>query len=504
MRMRTIALACVLGTSLLAQNRMVVQPEGKTVISRHLYGQFSEHLGHGIYGGLWVGEDSPIPNVRGIRTDVVQALKAIRVPNLRWPGGCFADTYHWKDGIGPRKDRPTIVNTNWGNVTEDNAFGTHEFMDLCEQIGCEPVICGNVGTGSPREMAEWLEYLTFPGRSPMADLRRRNGRDAPWKVTFWEVGNESWGCGGNMRPEYYADLFRQYQTFLPSHGKEALVRIACGPNGDDTAWLDAVVKEAGWCMDDITLHHYTVDWSRKGSATAFDPSLWFKTMRQCLKMDAIIARHAALLDARDPAKRVGLVVDEWGTWFDAEPGTNPSFLYQQNTLRDALVAGITLNIFNNHADRVRMANIAQMVNVLQSLILTRDGKMVLTPTYFVFDLYKVHQDATLLPVALQSEPAGPDKLPSLSASASRDRAGKTHLTLCNLDPAQGKELTVELPGRPAKRVSGRILTASALNAHNTFEDPDAVRPVSFQGARITPGGLKVQLPPACVLALELD
>jgi alpha-L-arabinofuranosidase len=504
MRMRTIALACVLGTSLLAQNRLVVQPEGKTVISRHLYGQFSEHLGNGIYGGLWVGEGSPIPNVRGIRKDVVQALKAIRVPNLRWPGGCFADTYHWKDGIGPRKDRPTIVNTNWGNVTEDNAFGTHEFMDLCEQIGCEPVICGNVGTGSPREMAEWLEYLTFPGRSPMADLRRRNGHDAPWKVTFWEVGNESWGCGGNMRPEYYADLFRQYQTFLPSHGKDSLVRIACGPNNDDTAWLDAVVKEAGWCMDDITLHYYTVDWSHKGSATAFDPSLWFKTMRQCLRMDAIISRHAALLDARDPAKRVGLVVDEWGTWFDVEPGTNPSFLRQQNTLRDALVAGITLNIFNNHADRVRMANIAQMVNVLQSLILTRDDRMVLTPTYHVFDLYKVHQDATLLPISLQTEPAGPDKLPSLSASASRDRGGKTHLTLCNLDPSHGKELTVELPGAPAKRVSGRILTASSLGAHNTFEAPDAVVPVSFQGARIIPGGLKIQLPPACVLALELD
>ena len=372
----------------------------KNRINRNIYGHFSEHLGRCIYQGIYVGEDSPIPNVNGMRTDVVEALKKIRVPVLRWPGGCFADEYHWKDGVGPKEKRKRMVNTHWGGVVEDNSFGTHEFLEFCRQVGCEPYINGNLGSGTVQEMSEWVEYMTFDGVSPMAEWRRENGREKPWHVKYFAVGNENWGCGGNMRPEFYADQFRRYQTYLRNFGGNRLFKIACGPSGDDYDWTDKVMAIAGRFADGIALHYYTVpsgDWGRKGSATEFSEEIYFDTLARALKMEELIRRHTAVMDKYDPEARVGLLVDEWGTWYDVEPGTNPGFLYQQNTIRDALAAALTLNIFNRHSDRVVMANIAQMVNVLQAVILTEGKKMLLTPTYHVFDLYKAHQDALLLP-----------------------------------------------------------------------------------------------------------
>ena len=480
--------------------------QGKLTISKHVYGHFSEHLGHCIYGGLWVGEQAAIPNVRGIRKDVVEALRRIQIPNLRWPGGCFADTYHWKDGIGPREKRPTIVNTHWGGVTEDNHFGTHEFMDLCGQLGAEAYICGNVGSGTVQEMAQWVEYLTFDGKSPMADWRRSHGREEPWKVSFWGIGNESWGCGGNMRPEYYADLARRYQTYLLNFGGNRLTKVACGPNSDDYRWTEVLMREAGSLIDGLGFHYYTVDWSNKGSATQFDESAWFKTLKKTLLMEELIERHSTIMDKYDPQHRVGLMVDEWGTWYDVEPGTNPGFLYQQNSLRDALVAGINLNIFNNHCERVKMANIAQLVNVLQSVILTRDEKMILTPTYYVFDFYKVHQDATLLPIAIESAEYlfQSEKIPAVSVSASRDKVGRIHVTFCNLDPNNSNSIGADLRGTRISRITGRVLTAGAINAHNTFENPEMVRPAEFQGARLTGNGFDVTLPSKSVVVLELE
>ena len=490
------------------QNRVIINADqGQHRISRHIYGHFSEHLGHCIYGGIWVGEDSPIPNVRGMRRDVVEALKRIKVPNLRWPGGCFADTYHWKDGIGPREKRPTIVNVHWGGVTENNHFGTHEFMDLCEQLGAELYICGNVGSGTVQEMSEWVEYVTFGGRSPMADLRRANGREDPWKISFWGVGNEVWGCGGNMRPAYYADIYRQYRSYLRNYGDNRLFRVACGANEGNYEWTEVLMREAGSLMEGLSLHFYTVlDWGNKGSATVFDESGWFNILKKTLQMETLVTRHSAVMDKYDPQKRVALVVDEWGTWYDVEPGTNPGFLYQQNTLRDALVAGINLNIFNNHSARVRVANIAQMINVLQAVILTRDDKILLTPTYHVFDLYKVHQDALMLPVFVESDRYmyQGDSLPALSVSASRDGAGRIHVTLCNLDPNADRTVPVEVRGARVKKVTGQVLTAAAMNAHNTFEHPDAVKPAPFNGARLTSEGLVVTLPSKSVVALELE
>lgn len=477
-------------------------------ISRMIYGHFAEHLGRCIYEGFWVGEDSKIPNTRGIRNDVVAALKKIKVPVLRWPGGCFADEYHWKDGIGPREKRPAMINTHWGGVVENNHFGTHEFFDLCEQLGTEPYVCGNVGSGTVQEMMEWVEYMTSDADSPMANLRRQNGREKPWKLKYFGVGNESWGCGGNMTPEFYADNYRRYNTFVKNYDRaNPLYRIAGGANSADYNWTEVVMKSASRQMQGLSLHHYTVPgtWQKKGSATKFEEADWHRTLRKTLETETLVTNHAAIMDKTDPNKRVGMIVDEWGTWFDVEPGTNPGFLYQQNSLRDALVAGISLNIFNRHADRVKMANIAQTVNVLQAMILTDKEKMLVTPTYHVFEMFTVHHDATLLPVELQCPdyPFGSDKVPSVSVSASKDKAGAVHLTLCNLNPNQSVDVAAQLKGVKAASITGRVLTAAAMNAHNTFDQPDAVKPAAFTGAKLTSDGFAATLPAKSVVVLEL-
>ncbi|MFC1651488.1 alpha-N-arabinofuranosidase, partial [Candidatus Latescibacterota bacterium] len=362
-----------------AENTLVVnvyQDQDGPVISRNIYGHFSEHLGRCIYEGYWVGEDSPIPNTRGIRNDVVAALKKIKCPVIRWPGGCFADEYHWMEGIGPRSERPEIVNTHWGGVTENNHFGTHEFFDLCELIGTEPFVCGNVGSGSVREMRDWVEYITFDGKSPMADLRRKNGRNEPWKMTYFAVGNENWGCGGNMSAKYYSDMYNHFQTYVRNYGENRISKIACGPSGGDVEWTEVLMRDSGRRMSGLSIHNYVFLRGANGSATEFEEPAWYQALSGGFGHDELLNRHEAVMDQYDPQKRVGIFFDEWGTWYNAEPGSTPGFLYQQNSLRDAVFAGIVLNIFNNHADRVKMANIAQTVNVLQAMILTDGGDML--------------------------------------------------------------------------------------------------------------------------------
>jgi alpha-L-arabinofuranosidase len=478
------------------------------VIDRNIYGQFAEHLGHGIYGGVWVGEDSSIPNTNGYRNDVLAALRELQVPVIRWPGGCFADEYHWRNGIGPMDGRPAMINTNWGGVVENNHFGTHEFLNLCELLGCEPYVCVNVGSGTVQEAAEWIEYMTSDANSPMANLRRKNGRDKPWRVKFVAVGNEAWGCGGDMTPEFYADNFRRYTTYIKNYSDIHIARIASGPNNADYQWTDTVMKSAGKRMQGIGLHYYT--WPKKApglsrSATEFGEAEWFQILQSTLKMEDLINGHSQVMDRYDAPKRVSLVVDEWGTWYSVEPGTNPGFLYQQNTLRDAIVAGLNLHIFQKHADRVRMANIAQMVNVLQAMILTDGSKMLLTPTYHVFDMFKVHQGATSLPTDLATPDYafGGAKIPAVSASASRDPAGRIHLSLVNADPSRGVSVHCTLSGAPLGTVTGRVLTAPAMNAHNTFEHPHELEPVAFTGAVVSGGALTVELPAKSVVVLDL-
>jgi alpha-L-arabinofuranosidase len=477
-------------------------------INRNIYGHFAEHLGRGIYEGIAVREDSTIPNVRGIRNDVVEALRRIHVPVLRWPGGCFADEYHWRDGIGPLQDRPTMINTHWGGVTEDNSFGTHEFLDLCTLIGADPYVCGNVGSGAVAEMQQWVEYITFNGRSPMADLRRANGRDEPWPLPYFGVGNEPWGCGGSLQVEYYANLYRRYQSYVRNLGGNTVFKIAAGAQPDDEHWTEVMMRDARGCMDGLSLHYYTVpgpDWEHKGSATDFGEREWFTTLKKCLQIDAVIRRHASVMDRFDPEKRVALIIDEWGAWYDVEPGTNPGFLYQQNTLRDALIAALSLHVFNNHCERVRMANLAQTVNVLQAVLLTDGAHMVKTPTYHVFDLLKGHQGAVKLPCQTRSAwyDFEGEQIPQLSASASRDDSGRLLVTMCNVDPHREAAVECDMWGAEISEATGTILTADRMQAHNTFEQPGSVMPAPFDIDRQTLTSIRLVLPPMSVVALRV-
>lgn len=490
-------------------NKLIIRVDAaKDTIRPEIYGHFAEHLGRCIYEGFWVGEDSSIPNTRGIRKDVIEALKKINVPVIRWPGGCFADEYHWKDGIGPPEKRPSMVNTHWGMVTETNRFGTHEFMDLCEMLGCQAYISGNVGSGTPEEMQDWVEYMTFGGRSQMADLRRANGRKKPWKVKYFAIGNENWGCGGNMTPEYYADLYKRFATYVRNYPGNNITKVACGPGWDDYKWFEVLLSNAARRMDAISLHHYVFEgnWNNKGKATVFDEEGWFNTLKKTLFIDEMINKTKKIMDKYDEQGRIGLYVDEWGTWWNVEEGENPAFLYQQNTLRDAVVAGCFLNIFNQHCDRVRMANIAQTNNVLQAMILTKGEKMIVTPTYYVFEMFKVHQGAKLLPSDMVCNPykSGSETIAGLTASASKDKSGKIHISICNLNPETPAELECITEGFQVQKATGRVLTAEVMNAHNTFEKPDAVTPAEFKNVEIKNGKILATIPSKSVVVLEIQ
>ena len=486
-------------------------------IAPEIYGHFSEHLGRGIYEGIYVGDNSDIPNVNGMRQDVVEALKKIQVPVLRWPGGCFADEYHWTDGIGPKEKRKKMVNTHWGGVTEDNSFGTHEYFELIRQLGCKSYVNGNVGSGTVREMSEWVEYMTFGGLSPMSELRKANGHEEPWTVDYFGVGNENWGCGGNMTPEYYGNLYRRYQTYVRQYDPEKPIKkIACGPNVDDYHWTEGVLKtcfdhtplDLHGFMDLISLHYYTIpnEWMKKGSALEFDEDEYYRTLSRSLYMDEPIRRHSAILDQYDPDKKIGLSVDEWGNWFDVEPGTNPGFLYQQNTVRDALVAGITLNIFNKHSDRVKLACIAQMINVLQSVILTEGEKMILTPTYHVFHMYRYHQDAELLESAITGangiESDGL-KVPKLQESVS-EKDGIITITINNLTADESEDINITVSGRTNLNIIEARVVSGGVHDHNTFDDPEHVTEKALETIEKKSGNtFTLQVPASSVTEIRL-
>jgi alpha-N-arabinofuranosidase len=490
-------------------NVMVDAAKPGAIINKNIYGQFAEHLGTGIYGGMWVGPESKIPNIKGWRKDVVAALKNLRVPVVRWPGGCFADEYYWRDGIGPRDKRPVMVNTNWGGVEDNNAVGTHEFFDLIELIGAEAYVNGNVGTGSPREAADWIEYMTADGNSTLAQLRAKNGRPKPFKVAFFGIGNENWGCGGNMTPEHFANLYNHHATFVRTKEEHMPKLIAAGGLDGDVAWTDHLSRNLRANASAISLHYYTVPGrggKNKGSATGFGEDHWISALKDALHMDELIIRNVAKLEQNDPTKKLTLVVDEWGTWYDPTPGTNPKFLQQQNSLRDALVAALHFHIFHAHADSVSMTNIAQMVNVLQAMILAEGDKMVLTPTYHAFKMYMPFQDATSLPVRLDNNPQytlGGVGIPAVSASAARGKDGKLYLSLVNMNPKEAMDVSVDVAGARAKGASGSVLTAAAMDAHNTFASPKAVVPAPFQ-ASADNGKLVMKLPAKSVAVVTVQ
>ncbi len=476
-------------------------------ISKHIYGHFAEHLGRSIYDGFYVGDTSAIANKDGVRTDIIEALKEIKIPNLRWPGGCFADTYQWKDGIGPQKERPAMVNAWWGGVTEDNSFGTHNFLNLCEELGAEPFVSGNLGSGSVKDFTDWIQYTNHAEGSPMAKLRAENGREEPWNVKYWGIGNEMWGCGGNMTAEYYANIYKQYSTFMSSWENENdLYRIAAGASGDDYHWTEVLMRDVPKSLiEAVGLHHYAViDWENKGSATGYDQEIYFRSMEEALKMEKFVVKHSEIMDKYDPDKEIDLVVDEWGGWYDVEEGTNPGFLFQQNTMRDAMIAGATLNIFNNHSERVKMANLAQTVNDLQAVILTEGEKMILTPTYHVFKMYTVHHDAQLLPVDFISPKYTfeGESLPAISISASKDETGKINISLVNIDAKSEHKVEIDLAGLKINNIEGEILKSEKIQDYNSFDDPDKIGITEFKDFKLRNGALEVSLPPFSVVVLS--
>lgn len=473
-----------------------------------IYGQFSEHLGRCIYGGLWVGKDSKVPNVEGYRADVFNALKALKVPVMRWPGGCFADDYHWMDGIGPQEQRAYISNNNWGGTLEDNSFGTHEFLNLCEMLDIEPYISGNVGSGSVEEMAKWVEYMTSDAKSTMADLRRSNGRQEPWRVKYFGIGNEAWGCGGNMTPEYYSDLYRRYATYLRDFSGNRLYKIASGASDYDYNWTKVLMENLkGKGMAGVSLHYYTViDWSDKGSATAFSDKEYYNILSKSIEIEDVLKKHIDIMDTADPKNTVDLLLDEWGTWYNVEPGTNPGHLYQQNTMRDALVAALNFNIFHKYTRRLKMANIAQVVNVLQAMILTNETEMVLTPTYHVFEMYNVHQDAEYLASDIITPKTKCDRaidVPVVDITASK-KDGELHLSLVNTDLKNSKKVLVTFddPKSVSKILSARVLSSKDVRDYNDFGSADKVSPKAFSDYKLTKQGLEVVLPPVSVVAVS--
>ncbi|MCK9343446.1 MAG: alpha-N-arabinofuranosidase [Massilibacteroides sp.] len=490
---------------------LISEPRENQIISPEIYGQFAEHLGSCIYGGLWVGEKSKIPNLKGYRLDVLEALKQLAIPVLRWPGGCFADEYHWMDGIGPRDKRPSLTNNNWGGTVEDNSFGTNEFLNLCELLGCEPYISGNVGSGSVEEMAKWVEYMTSDADTPMANLRRANGREHPWKVKYFGVGNESWGCGGSMRPAYYSDLFRRYATYCRNFGTNQLFKIASGASDYDYNWTDVLMQNVGRRMNGLSLHYYTIaDWNKKGSATAFNSNQFYSTIGKCMEIEKVLQRHIAIMDKYDPKKNIALMVDEWGTWWDEAEGTQKGHLFQQNTMRDAFVAALTFDIFHKYTDRIKMTNIAQVVNVLQSMILTKENKMVLTPTYYVFKMYKNFQGATVLPLQICSEQKkvtserGDQRIvPFVCATAAKDKKGQIQLALSNIDLENEREIAIQFEKENLTPLSGQLLTSEHISDHNTFDKPNTVKITSFTNFKKTADGITVHMPKASIVVLTI-
>lgn len=493
-----------------SQNKIVLNSaNAKDTISKNIYGHFAEHLGHGIYGGFYVGNNKNIPNKNGIRLDVIEALKKLKVPVLRWPGGCFADHYHWKDAIGPKSQRKPIENMMWGNVREDNSFGTHEFLYMCELLGADPYLAVNMGGGTVEEAVDWVKYVNHPnGSSYLTDMRQKNGRAKPWNVKYWGVGNESWDCGGHMDVDYYVDLYKRYATMMTTYGNsEGLYRIAVGPGTDDFHWTEVLMRDIPRkLINGVSIHHYSViDWSHKSSATGFTEDEYFRSMQQAYRMEDMIKGNSDVMDKYDPEKKVGLVVDEWGGWYETEPGTNRDFLYQQNSMRDAMIAGLTLNIFNNHCDRVKMANLAQTINVLQSVILTNQEKLVLTPTYHVMEMYNVHQNAVMIPVSVTSGDYifEGKKLKAVSASASKDRNGIVHISLVNIDAHNAQNVTIDMATVEAKTVTGRILRSEKLQDYNSFTNPNKIKPQTFSDTKLTGSTLQTTIPPFSVVVLEL-
>jgi alpha-L-arabinofuranosidase len=489
-------------------NVLLDEPIG--TINPNVQGHFIEHLGACVYGGCWVGQKSSIKNYKGIRLDVIEALRAIKPPVLRWPGGCFADDYHWKDGIGPKHQRPKTVNLHWGDCVETNEFGTHEFMDLCQVIGAKPYLAGNLGSGSPTELRKWIEYCNYPSGTSLSDQRIENGAPKPFGVEYWGVGNENWGCGGNMSAADYAAEYRRFANYVRAWGGTEPELVACGPLGNDLNWTRSFFEklyEKGPrdCIriNGFAAHHYCFNRGETGAhALDFDKYGWYSLLTDAQKMEPLIVQQRELMDEYDPIRKIGLIVDEWGSWHRATDGA--AELWQQNCIRDAMLAALTLDIFNRHADKIQMANIAQTINVLQALILTDGDKLIKTPTYHVYDMYKDHQGGESVRLEIDCNPI--HELQQVSGSASV-KDSRLSITLTNLSLDSGVEVRLSLPDLTLYQ-AGELYELSypqgKVTAHNNFEEPEAVYMVFKEPVEITPEGACFELAPASIVRLSLD
>jgi alpha-N-arabinofuranosidase len=512
---------------------LTAEPVG--TIAPEIYGHFAEHLGGVVYDGIWVGENSKIANVNGIRKSLIDAFAKIKPSVVRWPGGCFADSYNWRDGIGPKNKRPRTTNfwrdaREWPKDAPDgpwkydtNQFGTDDFLRFCKLTGAQPYIAANLRSLPAKDFYEWVEYCNSPaGTTTLADMRAVNGERDGAKVRFWGIGNESWGCGGNFTPEEYAAEYRRFTAWAPRYGVD-LAFIGAGPNGGDLDWTRRFFTKLnerralgamwGWAM-----HHYswnvssgrTTDWFQgKGDAVNYPDEEWYEMLREADRIDGMIAECWSVMGEIDRNHRIKLVVDEWGTWFKSGSEVNNTHLLgQQSTIRDAVLAGLTLDTFHRHAEKIGMAAIAQLVNCLQSLFLAHEDKFVLTPTYHVFDMYAAHQGKTSVrtvvtaPRANYTRAGQPATIRGLNGSASLN-GKQLVVTVTNSDPKSARETEIAVRGASVKSVKGTVLSASDIHAHNSFADPNQVTPKDA-GARLSGSSLVHAFPPASVTKLEIE
>jgi alpha-N-arabinofuranosidase len=516
----------------------VLIDEPIATIAPEIYGHFTEHLGTVIYDGIYVGEDSKIPNQHGLRSELIEKMRAIKAPVVRWPGGCFADSYDWRDGIGPRAQRPRRTNfwtdaypdalktQNIPQVYDPNTFGTADFVRFCKLCGAEPYIAANVRSLTPLDFDHWVEYCNSPrGTTTLAETRAADGSADAFNVRYWGVGNESWGCGGNFDPEDYAIEFKRFTTWVPSYGVK-LRLVASGPNSDEQAWTRGFFNKLYHGQPSpnphdvwgLSVHHYawnlsrgkTEDWDAgKGDALNFAPVDWYELCREADRMEKIVLDHWTALGEFDLGHHVRLVVDEYGPWY--RPGTEYSpeqLLGQQITVRDAVVTALTLDTFNRNADKVGMAACAQLVNNLNALFLSHGDKFTTTPNFNVFEMYAAHQGGTAVrtefssPEVRYDRDGKPATFWGLKGSASMKEKSLV-LTVVNPDVSQPREAEIVLRGATPASAKAWVLTDTDIHAHNTFDQPDRVKTRTAE-VTVRPDSLGFTFPAASVAKIEVQ
>ena len=531
---KSFAASALAGANSADSSVEVLLGEPLGVVSPDIYGHFTENLSGVVYDGIWVGKNSSIPNEDGIRKELITEMRKINPPVVRFPGGCFADSYDWRDGIGPEDKRPRRTNF-WADSEspsapadhryDPNQFGTNEFVHFCKLLGSQPYLAANLRSLPAEQFYRWVEYCNSPaGSTALADERAAAGYAQPFDVRFWGVGNEAWGCGGNFTAAEYAAEFRRYTTWVPRYG-QTLSFIGSGPNVDDWEWtrgfFEEIVRKGRWQIRSVygwALHHYawnlsrgkTQDWVQgKGDALKFEAVDWYELLSQGDRMQSLIDGHWQIMGEFDHDHSVKLVVDEWGPWYrpggEATPGDQ---LEQIPTMRDAVFSAMTLDIFNRNPEKIAMANCAQLINCLNSLYVAHEDKFCVTPVGHIFEMYKAHQGGQGIRTLFSAPPVLYDRdghtanFWGLSGSATlHDK--QLVLTIVNPHVSESRETMIAIHGGAVHSAAATILANADIHAHNTFEQKDAVTPRT-QTAEVQDGGLTFVFPAASVTKLVLD